>query len=96
MILGVVMPIALFATPYLWNYDQVMLVAPILAMIALLDQVEAPFTLVALTPVVVDLVAVALLVLAFSLGHDAWGWLLPATVAVAFIGTWRYTQERRK
>lgn len=93
LMLGVVMPIALMAAPYIWNYDQVMLIAPILAMTALLDQANAPFAVVALTPIMVDLAAVALLLLAVSLGHDAWGWLLPMTVAVIFGGVYGYTRR---
>ena len=84
MIVGVVLPTALFATPYLWNYDYVMLLAPIVAATALLDKADAPFASVALTPLLTGLVAVALLLLAQSLGHDAWGWLLPITVAFLF------------
>jgi hypothetical protein len=84
LVIGVVMPAALLATPYLWTYEYVMLVAPIVAATALLDKADVPFAVVALIPFSIGLVAAALLLLAVLLGHDAWGWLLPATVALVF------------
>ncbi len=89
------MPLALFATPYLWNYDYVMLVAPIVAATALLDKAHSPFPLVALIPLLTGLVAVALLLLAHRLGHDAWGWLLPVSVAFLFRSAFSNAASRR-
>lgn len=84
VVIGVVMPAALLATPYLCTYEYVMLVAPIVATTAFLDKANAPFAVVAVTPLLIGLAAVGLLLLAMHLGHDAWGWLLPVTVTIAF------------
>lgn len=84
LLFGVVMPGAVMVSPYLWNYDQVVLAIPILVLAAIMDRANVPFWVVALIPLAAGLVALALVGLALSVGHDAWGWLLPMTVGVGF------------
>jgi len=96
MMIGVVMPLALIAAPYLWNYDQVILVVPILVIASLVDQTGRSFAVVALLPIMVDLLAVALFVLARYLNHDAWGLLLPIFVVIIFGGVSSYIQKNRE
>lgn len=94
LVIGVVLPASLLATPYLWSYEYVMLVAPIVAATALLDKAGVPFVVVALIPFLTGLVAAALLVLAVRLGHDAWGLLLPVAVAFLFGGAFALATSR--
>jgi hypothetical protein len=84
LVFGVMLPVALVITPYLWNYDQLILQVPIVGSVALLDAAEAPFVVVATLPLVIDIVGVGLMEVANGVGHDIGSVLLPAVALAAF------------
>jgi hypothetical protein len=77
MVIGVVIPVALLVTPYLWAYTQVLLVLPILLVMENLYRRKLPYLLVALFPLGMAVLAFGLLFAAVDLGSDVWSVLVP-------------------
>lgn len=96
LVVGLLAPMALMVTPYLWNYDHRMLLVPIMATVVLLEKARAPFVLVALWPFGIAVVSVGLLGVANTLGYDIWSVLLPVCVAAVFGAAWWYASKRKR
>ena len=82
----------LLVTPYLWAYDQILLLLPITLVISELIQRGRIFLLNALAFLALDVVAIALLFLALQTGEDVWSGLLPLLVGAALL--WPATATR--
>jgi Glycosyltransferase family 87 len=54
---GIILVFSLLATPYLWNYDQTLLLIPLLVALIRLDQRGISFKMLALLPLAFDLLA---------------------------------------
>ncbi len=80
--LGVAIPLTLILSPYLWNYDQLLLIIPMMLGIEALVCKNQPFLLTATVFLWVDVVSWALLLVAVRLGWDAWSVLLPCGILV--------------
>ncbi len=93
-VFGVMLPVALVVTPYLWNYDQLMLLVPMMGCVALLDEAKAPFIVVSTLPLAIDLIGLGLLAGAIGLGHDVGSVLLPAAVAAGFGAAWAFASRQ--
>jgi hypothetical protein len=76
-VIGVVIPVALLVTPYLWAYTQVLLVIPILLVMGRLHQLKLPYLLVATYPLAMAVLAFILLFVAVGLGTDVWSATVP-------------------
>lgn len=59
--LSLVISLAVFMTPYLWTYDQILLLIPVVTIIALIHKWGAPFLVSALFFLLVDVVFLAML-----------------------------------
>jgi hypothetical protein len=72
-------PLSLILAPYSWSYDQILLVIPILYVAIQASRLwgEDKSVLVFLA---VDALAMALVVIAYSIGHDIWSALVPLFV----------------
>jgi hypothetical protein len=75
--ISVVIPVALLTTPYLWAYTQVMLIFPILLVMGKMYQRKLPYMLVATFPLVMAVLAFALLFVAVGLRSDVWSAAVP-------------------
>jgi hypothetical protein len=75
--IGVIIPVVLLTTPYLWAYTQVMLIIPILLVMGKMYQRKLPYMLVATFPLAMAVWAFALLFVAVGLGSDVWSAAVP-------------------
>jgi Glycosyltransferase family 87 len=75
--------VVVLVTPYIWAYDQVLLVLPILLVICVLVRRGKPYLVGALFFLATDVVAIILLLLANQSGEDVWSGLVPAAVGLA-------------
>jgi hypothetical protein len=85
LILGLITPVALLVTPYLWVYDQILLVAPIAMFMLVMMEGEKPYLLSALVFITIAILSWALLGLALNVGNDAWSASLPGICIVFYI-----------
>lgn len=79
-LMGALLIPALLVTPYLWNYDQALLLVPFLIALIRLDQRGVPFWTIALLPFVLDGVAIILLGIASLRVRDSLSALMPVLV----------------
>jgi len=75
--IGVIIPVALLTTPYLWAYTQVLLIIPILLVMGRMYQRKLPYLLVATFPLMMAVLAFVLLFVAVGLGTDVWSAAVP-------------------
>lgn len=75
--LRIVLPAALLITPYLWAYDQTLLILPLVGWTAVMLEQRKPFLQMALLPLCVSIFSLVLLLLAVQQGVDVWSVLLP-------------------
>jgi Glycosyltransferase family 87 len=76
---------SLLVTPYLWAYDQILLLLPITLVIGALIERSPVFLLNALAFLALDVLALGLLFLALQTGEDVWSGLLPLLVGAALL-----------
>ena len=62
--------IALLITPYLWAYDQVLLILPILYISNILVRIKTRYIIVSLLPILFSVISLLLLYIASINGHD--------------------------
>ena len=71
---------AVLMAPYLWAYDQILLLLPVTAAVGYLRRRRAPYLLAASLPLGVSVLALALVGLALQVGHDV------SSVFLALVG----------
>ena len=91
--IGLSIVVTLLITPYIWAYDQILLVLPIVLVTAHLMRTGAPYLAGALFFLAVDVGALVLLLLAVQTQADAWSGLVPAAVGLAV--WWSIAAARR-
>ena len=64
-------------TPYLWAYDQLLLIIPLAVTIGLLIGQERPYLLIAVLPISLALVSIVFLNISGHIDNDAWSALVP-------------------
>jgi len=72
MVVGLAISAALLAAPYIWAYDQILLLAPVVLMAMEMTEREYPYLTIAPMLLLLSLAALLLLVVAPSIGRDAW------------------------
>ena len=75
--LCVITPLAVMLTPYLWAYDQILLLLPITMITIELWRRGYRYILVALIPFAIAIISIALLVAAMNFGNDGLSFLVP-------------------
>ncbi|NMB87352.1 MAG: DUF2029 domain-containing protein [Chloroflexi bacterium] len=83
--LGLILATALLATPYVWGYDQVLLLAPIAWITATLYRRGEAYLLTAVIPLSFAILSLGLLYLATRFNKDAWSALLPLACAALLL-----------
>jgi len=71
ILLSFLLPVSLMFAPYLWAYDQILLMVPILVAMIGFHRLGRPYLLVAALPIMMTLLSLILLLLAVYLGNDA-------------------------
>jgi hypothetical protein len=84
VVTGVALIPSLLVAPYLWTYDQILLIIPLLISLIRLDQREYSFWAVALLPLVFAAVAFFLFIGSAIRLSDTWTSLLPILVGLMF------------
>jgi hypothetical protein len=91
-VLGIVVVFALILTPYIWVYDQLLLLLPISVAVGLLIEKRNSFLLTTLTPIFISAFSLLLLPIAVKQRIDVWSALVPlATLVVMVLAI--YTKE---
>ena len=83
LMLSLIIPVSLLVTPYLWAYDQILLIICVTVLADLFIRKGYPYLLVACFPILFSLISLLLLYLAVITGHDAWSAVLSLIVLVA-------------
>jgi hypothetical protein len=86
-VIATVIPVALLITPYVWAYDQILLVIPISIVVIRLFERQIPYLLTALMFLIIDVAALALLMLATQIGVDIWSAAIPFACLILVIFT---------
>ena len=68
--------VSLLLTPYLWAYDQILLIVPILVIIDELVVRDFPYLLCASFPILMSGFSLALILVALKISYDVWSGLL--------------------
>ena len=93
LLLACVVSVSLFATPYIWAYDQVLLALPLSVVVEQLSRLRRPYLVCAIIPLLFSLGSLMLLVVAFQLGSDAWSGVL--SLSVLGLAIWIALQSRQ-
>ena len=82
---AIAIPAALLVTPYIWAYDQILLIAPIVLLA--LEMKDQGYPYIATAPILLffSLASLLLIVVATSIGRDAWSAFLSLLVLVGSI-----------
>jgi hypothetical protein len=76
-VMSLIVPVSLLLTPYLWAYDQILLLLPILVVMGQLNLRKFPYLIVASFPICMSVLSLLFLFLAIKLGNDVWSFCLP-------------------
>ncbi len=88
---AILIAVTMLVTPYLWVYDQVLLIIPILAVMRLMHERELPYLVTATLFVVIATFSWLPVIPARMLGRDTWSVLVP----LACLGLiWGYARRR--
>jgi len=92
-LLGLLIPIALLVSPYLWTYSHISLLLPILVILGMLRHRKLPFMLVAPFPLYITLVSSGIVFLSIRVGVDVLSSLVPLVVFGLLLVLWRVFGE---
>jgi hypothetical protein len=76
-ILALSIPLALMLTPYLWAYDQVLLIIPTMITIGILIRKKYPYLLITAIPILITISATIFLNIAIQIDNDTWSAIVP-------------------
>jgi hypothetical protein len=79
-------PVALLVTPYMWAYDQVLLLVPLVISVSRMQEQGFPYLATAPLLLYFSLAAVLLVLVAATIGRDAWSAALSLAVFVGAMG----------
>lgn len=86
LVLALAIGAATFLTPYLWGYDQVLFLLPIMVLTMELRSRGAPYLATAALPILYSLIAALLLYISSLLQKDTWSALVGLLVLLPLIG----------
>ena len=97
LVLSIAVSAALLVTPYVWVYDQVLLLLPIAVVSIELVERKCAYVVAASIMLLVDILALLLLQVATRVGADVWGGALPGVVlCMVLILAFRTARDERK
>ena len=74
--------LTLLITPYLWAYDQILLILPIMTIVHTLHELKAKYLVISLLPLLFASISLLLLTLAIGQQHDVFSILLTLITGV--------------
>jgi hypothetical protein len=77
---AILLPLSLFTTPYLWAYDQILLLIPMVTIVAMLDELRIPFVMNSSLLLFFDIFVLLLLLLAPTIGNDRLSAIVPLLI----------------
>jgi hypothetical protein len=80
--IGSALAVALLITPYMWAYDQILLIFPLVLIVGQLAERKLPYLVTSTFLIIVSIVAILLILMAMWVGHDSWS----ATISVLVLG----------
>jgi hypothetical protein len=83
--ISIIIPVSLLITPYIWAYDQILLIVPLMFASIMLYHYGFPYILVALFPISFSILSLSFLFLAIHLNHDNWSFLIPLTLFILIL-----------
>jgi len=89
---SVAVPVVLLITPYLWAYDQILLIPPLAVVVMDMAESGIGFLRAALIPLGISVLALGLLFLAGVFGSDVWSAAVP--LAIPALVLWRIHLRR--
>src|SRR3990170_6200081 len=89
---SVAIPVVLLITPYLWAYDQILLILPLAVVVMGMAESGIGYLRAALIPLGISVLALGLLFLAGSFGSDVWSAVVP--LAILALVVWRIRVQR--
>jgi hypothetical protein len=87
--LALAIPVGMFITPYMWAYDQVLLIFSIVVCTGELVKRDLPYLIPATLHILLSIAALALLAMAVAVGEDTLGGLLSLLVIGLVYATFR-------
>jgi len=84
--------VVLLITPYLWAYDQILLILPLAVVVMGMAESGIGYLRAALIPLGISVLALGLLFLAGSFGSDVWSAVVP--LAILALVVWRIRVQR--
>ncbi len=91
IVVGALTAAATLITPYLWTYDQVLLIIPIVTIIHLMRGRKMPYLVTATFFVLIAIFSWLLVIPAFTIGRDIWSVVVPM-VCLGLI--WMYARRQ--
>lgn len=71
-----VLPVVVLITPYMWAYDQLLLLPSLLLIMGQMAEKKIPYIIVSMFPLFVSVISIMFVVLAMYAGHDGWSALV--------------------
>ncbi len=96
-IFSLITPVSLLVTPYIWPYDHLILIIPIIYAAITLYKHGYPYLLDSIIPIVFSIISLGFLLLAFELGQDMWSFVVPLicyALVLVLPGTLKESPER--
>jgi hypothetical protein len=84
LLLSASITFTLLITPYLWVYDQLLLIVPLAVLLGKMRQQGNPYLITAIVSILIGLVSLALLPVAVSIRNDVWNVVIPLLVLALF------------
>ena len=84
-ILGIAIPLTVVITPYIWAYDQILLIIPIITLTMMMAERGYPYLFTAILPIGISILAIGLLFIAIQLGNDSWSMSVPLIILVLML-----------
>lgn len=91
-VLGLIIPWTILITPYIWAYDQTILLIPITAMTMNWIKKGWPFLTIALIPIGLSILSIGLIFVALQIGRDIWSSILPLLILLLSLWSWQISQ----
>ena len=84
LLLSASLTFTLLLTPYLWVYDQLLLIIPLAILLGRLRQKASPYLFTAIISILIGIVSLLLLPVAVSIRNDVWNVVIPLLVLALF------------
>lgn len=85
IVLSIAIPLTVIITPYIWAYDQVLLIIPIVTLTFIMAERGYSYLFTAMLPIAISILAIGLLFLAIQVGNDSWSMFVPLMILLLML-----------